>query len=62
MCEAHAYIIKEGREEELLDSVDQVEFEEDTVKLVNIFGEQRILKGRLLSYNNTERKLVFESL
>ncbi len=62
MCEAHAFILKDGEEEMFLESVDLVEMEEDEIKLVSIFGEQKILKARLKLYDNTKRKIVFEEL
>ena len=61
MCEAHAFLIKNGKEEKILESVDLVRLEGDKAELVNIFGEQKVIKARLRSYNNTERKIVFES-
>ena len=60
MCEAHAYILKNGVEEMLLENVDQVEVEGDEIRMINIFGEQKILKARVRSYNNTERKIILE--
>jgi len=60
MCEAHAFILKEGKEEKVLDNVDLVELEGDDVKLTNIFGEQKSLKARLRLYNNSEQKILFE--
>jgi predicted RNA-binding protein len=62
MCEAHAYILKDNTENKILESVDLVEFEGDEVRLVNIFGEQKILKARLHRYNSREGKIVFESV
>jgi len=63
MCEAHAYVLTSGREELVMENVDQVEIEgKDHVKLVNIFGEQKTIKARLRLYNNREGKIVFESL
>ncbi len=62
MCEAHAFILKDGREEKLLENVDLVEMEDEGVKLVNIFGEQKVLKARLRLYSNSERKIVFEPI
>lgn len=62
MCEAHAYIISEGKEEKILESVDMVQLDGDEVKLINIFGEQKSLKARLSLYNNSERKIVFEPI
>ena len=62
MCEAHAFILKDGEEEKVLESVDLVELEGDEVKLVSIFGEQKTLKARLKLYNNTKGKIVFEAI
>ena len=62
MCEAHAFIFKDGEEEKVLESVDLVELEGDEVKLVSIFGEQKTFKARLKLYDNTRSKIVFEQL
>ena len=62
MCEAHAFILKDGHEEKVMESVDRVELEGDEVKLVSIFGEQKTLKASLKLYNNSEGKIVFEPL
>ena len=62
MCEAHAFILRSGREEKILENVDLVEFEGDDVKLINIFGEQKTLNARLKFYNNAESKIVFEAV
>jgi predicted RNA-binding protein len=60
MCEAHAYILKNGIEEKVMESVDLVELEGDEVRLVNIFGEQKTIKASLKLYSNSEGKIVFE--
>ena len=60
MCEAHAYIIKDGKEEMLLENVDQIDFDDGEVRMINIFGEQKILKARIKSYNNRESKIILE--
>jgi len=62
MCEANAFIAKDGREERLLESVDTVEISDDEVKLINIFGEQKIIKAKLKLYDNTQGKIVFEQI
>jgi len=61
MCEAHAFLLKNGKEEKVLESVDLVELQSDTVKLVNIFGEQKILKARFKIYDNTNQNILFEA-
>ena len=62
MCEAHAFVLKDGEEKKLMENVDQVEMDGDVIKIINIFGEQRILKGKIRSYNNSERKILLESI
>jgi len=62
MCEAHAFVLKEGVEEKILENVDLAEIEGEEIKLVNIFGEQKILKAKLKVYNSTERKILLEPL
>jgi len=62
MCEANAYIHKDGREELLLESVDIVEPQEDGgFLLVDIFGQQKTVKGRLKSMNLVNHRIVFGS-
>jgi len=61
MCEANAFFVRGGAEELLLESVDLVEPEEEgQIRLVNIFGEQRIIKGKLKSMNLVNHKILFE--
>jgi predicted RNA-binding protein len=62
MCEANAYIEKDGREELVLESVDVVEPQEDGgFLLVDIFGQQKTVKGRLKSLNLVNHRIVFDS-
>ena len=61
MCEANAYIHKDGREELVLESVDLVEPQEDGgFLLVDIFGQQKTVKGRLKSLNLVNHRIVFD--
>ncbi len=63
MCEANAYLYHDGREELLLESVDVVQPEaDDHYRLVNIFNEQKIVKGRIRSMRLVEHKIIFEVL
>ncbi|MFN3535275.1 MAG: CooT family nickel-binding protein [Desulfatiglandales bacterium] len=61
MCEANAFLIRDGKKELLLESVDEVEIGTDEVRLINIFGEQRILNARFRRYSAADRELVFEA-
>ena len=60
MCEAHAYILKDGQEERIMESVDRVEIESGEVKMINIYGEQKILRARFRAYDNRQGKILFE--
>ncbi len=58
MCEAAAYIIKNGQEELVLQDVDLIEPDGDNLRLVNIFGEQKVLKASILSLNLVNHKVI----
>ena len=58
MFEAAAYLLKNGREELILQDVDVIEPEGEDLRLVNIFGEQKILKASILSLNLVNHKVV----
>ncbi len=62
MCDANAYLVKEGVEEVLLESVDLVELDGDEARLTSIFGEQKVLRARLRQFDNSRGKLLFEPL
>lgn len=58
MCEASAYLLKNGREELVMDSVDIIEPEGDRLRLVSIFGEQKIIKAAIQSLNLVNHKII----
>lgn len=60
MCEASAYIIDGERQELIMDAVDSVEPEEGGYKLVNIFGEQKFIKGTIYSLSLVEHKIYLK--
>ncbi len=62
MCEAHAFILQNGREEKIFENVDEVYVEGEEIRMLNIFGEQKILRAKIKSFNNTERKLLLEAV
>ena len=60
MCEANVYIVKDGIEELILESVDIVEPQDDgSFRLVSIFGEQKIVKGTPKKMKLVDHKIVF---
>lgn len=62
MCEAKAYLLREGQEELVLESVDVLEDREEGVHIVNLFGEERFLKARVKSLSLVDHKIILEPL
>jgi predicted RNA-binding protein len=58
MCEAAAYILKDGKEELLLQDVDLIEPDGENLRLVSIFGEQKIIKASIVSLNLVNHKVI----
>ena len=60
MCEANAYLIK-GKEHELvMEAVDTIEPEEKGIRLINIFGEQKLLMARIHSLSLVDNKVFLK--
>jgi len=61
MCEANAYFVKEGKEQLIMEAVDIIEPKgENNWRLVGIFGDQKILKGRIKEMNLVNHRIIFE--
>ncbi len=60
MCEADAYVIQDGREQLVMESLDKVEPIDDGLQLVSIFGEQKFIKGQVDSLSLVEHKVVIK--
>ena len=61
MCEASAYISRGEREELILKSVDLVEPRDDGgFLLVDIFGTQKAIRGKLKQIKLVDHKIIFE--
>ena len=62
MCEANAFLLKEGMESKVMENVDQLDVEGDEIRLVNIFGEQKKIRARIISYNSSDSRILLEAL
>ena len=61
MCEANVYLLKQGKEELILEAVDIVEpHEEGKIRLANIFGEQKVLDAKLKTMSLVNHKIILE--
>jgi predicted RNA-binding protein len=60
MCEANAYLLKDGKEELLLEALDKVEPDEGQLRLTSIFGDQKFIKGRITHLSLVDHRVIFE--
>lgn len=61
MCEANAYLRKQGEQDELLlEMVDRVVPHEEGLMLEDIFGRRKILKARIVELALVEHKIILE--
>ncbi|MEE4113300.1 MAG: CooT family nickel-binding protein [Desulfobacteraceae bacterium] len=62
MCEANAYMVRDDEETLLMESVDLVEPEADgRFRLVGIFGDQMVIKGKIKRMNLVDHRILFEA-
>ena len=63
MCEANAYLVKGEDQTLVMESVDTALPEgPDAIRLTSIFGEQKIIKGRIQSLSLVDHKIYLEQL
>ncbi len=60
MCEANAYVYKDGSEELYLENVDIMRPEEGKIFLKNLFGEQKVFEGEIKEISLLRHKIVLE--
>ena len=62
MCEANAYMIVNGKEKLIMESVDLVEpAGENEWNLVSMFGEQKTVTGRIKAMELVDHRVLFEA-
>jgi predicted RNA-binding protein len=60
MCEANAYVVKDGKEELILEALDTVEPDDGNLRLTSIFGEQKLIKGKIGRLSLVDHKVIIE--
>jgi predicted RNA-binding protein len=60
MCEASAYLLLDGKEELILENVDELHREGNTIKMVNLFGDRKILEAQIKMISFVENKIILE--
>lgn len=60
MCESHAYVVRDGEEEKILDDVTFLKPEGDQILLRNLFGDEVRLKGRIEEIQFMDHKILLK--
>lgn len=61
MCESHAYVMKDGKEELFLENVDTIRPDDGGNLLVrSIFGEQKVFEGHIREMSLLKHRIVLE--
>ena len=60
MCEANAYLLQNGEEQLIMESVDIVRPEKNGIYLQDIFGGQRTIKARIKEMNLVDHRILLE--
>ncbi len=62
MCEAHAYVRKDDKDELFMENVDSVLPYEDGLVLENIFGQRKMIKAHIKELNLVDHKVILEQV
>ena len=61
MCEANAYMVEDGEKRLIMEAVDTVDPDgENAWRLVGIFGDQTVVKGRVKAMRLVDHMILFE--
>jgi predicted RNA-binding protein len=62
MCDATAYLKRDGQEEMVMESVEILEPEDGQLRIKNVFGEEKKLKARIKGLSLVDHKIILEPL
>lgn len=62
MCEANAYVKDGGNEELFLEAVDKIIPEGDMLVLESIFGQKKMIRGKIVRMALLEHRVVIEKM
>jgi len=57
MCEANAYLLEDDGQKLVMEAVDTIEPQDNGIRLINIFGEQKFLNAQIHSLSLVENKV-----
>lgn len=62
MCEATVYLIEGGQEKKIMQDVVLLEPEGDQVRLIDLMGEQMLVRGRIKKADFLRHRVTLEEL
>jgi len=62
MCEANAYLLRDGKEELFLEALDKVEPDNGSLCLTSIYGEQKFVRGRITHLSLVDHRVIIEEV
>lgn len=60
MCEANVYIVKDDKEDLLLERVDKLIPNGDEIYLENIFGQRKTIAARIKELHLVDHRIILE--
>ncbi len=60
MCEANAYLLKDGKEELVMEGVDKLIPQDEGILLESIFGQRKLLDARIKELALVDHKIILE--
>lgn len=58
MCQSTAYLLREGRAEELLTDIATIIPEGEKLRLINLFGEEKVVEAEIAEIDLLEHKVL----
>ncbi len=62
MCQSSAFLENNGKSELLMEDVDLFETDGEQIRLVNIFGEEILVKAKVKNLSLIDHKIVLETV
>lgn len=62
MCEANVYVKSDSKDEMVIEEVNKIIPEGDLLKIEDIFGEIKLVKGRIKEIILLDHKIIVEKL
>lgn len=61
MCQTSAYVMRDGQEELVLQDVISVTPEQGAIRMVNLFGEEKTVPGRIWQIDLLAHRIIIQS-